>query len=119
VFSADAETARYVPVVHRLTREFAQPPGLDDVARSVDLSRYHFHRRFSELIGATPKHLVLDCQIEMAQRHLREGRLSLAEIAVDCGFAHQSHFTARFKQATGLTPTQWLRMAQGSGQGDA
>jgi AraC family transcriptional regulator len=34
----------------------------------------------------------------------------LAVIARDCGFAHQSHFTSRFKQATGLTPTKWRRM---------
>jgi AraC family transcriptional regulator len=36
----------------------------------------------------------------------------LAEIATACGFAHQSHFTSRFKQATGLTPTRWRRFAQ-------
>jgi AraC family transcriptional regulator len=35
----------------------------------------------------------------------------LIDIAADCGFAHQSHFTSRFKQATGLTPTKWRRQA--------
>jgi AraC family transcriptional regulator len=35
----------------------------------------------------------------------------LSEIAKECGFAHQSHFTSRFKQATGLTPTRWRRLA--------
>jgi AraC family transcriptional regulator len=40
-----------------------------------------------------------------------ERKVALAEIAAECGFAHQSHFTSRFKQATGLTPTRWRRFA--------
>jgi AraC family transcriptional regulator len=38
------------------------------------------------------------------------GDKDLVEIANFCGFAHQSHFTSRFKQATGLTPTGWRRL---------
>jgi AraC family transcriptional regulator len=34
------------------------------------------------------------------------------DIASSCGFAHQSHFTSRFKQATGLTPTRWRKLVQ-------
>ena len=33
------------------------------------------------------------------------------QIAKDCGFAHQSHFTSRFKQAAGITPTRWRNKA--------
>ena len=43
---------------------------------------------------------------------LLAGQKELVDIAKNCGFAHQSHFTSRFKQATGLTPTRWRRSAQ-------
>ena len=63
------------------------------------------------LLGLTPKQFLLDCQIHLAKSELLSGEKELAQIAKDCGFAHQSHFTSRFKQSTGLTPTRWRRMA--------
>jgi AraC family transcriptional regulator len=77
----------------------------------VHLSPFHFHRRFAELLGLTPKHFLLECQIYEAKMQLLSKKKDLAQIATDCGFAHQSHFTSRFKQATGLTPTRWRRAA--------
>ena len=44
-------------------------------------------------------------------RQLLSGEKELVQIARECGFAHQSHFTSRFKQATGFTPTRWRKMA--------
>jgi len=63
------------------------------------------------LLGITPKHFLLDCQIMQSKKDLLEGNKDLVKIAKDCGFAHQSHFTSRFKQATGLPPTRWRRLA--------
>ena len=47
----------------------------------------------------------------MAKRMLSGAENTLADIARVCGFAHQSHFTSRFKQGSGLTPTRWRRNA--------
>ena len=88
-------------------------PTLTEIARQVHLSPFHFHRRFAELLGLTPKHYLLECQITQAKQELLARKKELAQIATDCGFAHQSHFTSRFKQATGLTPTRWRRLASG------
>lgn len=105
---ADPEFARLVPAVRFMQQEFKASPSLGDIALSVHLSPFHFHRRFTEILGLTPKHFMLDCQIFEAKTELLKGT-DLAEIAADCGFAHQSHFTSRFKQSTGLTPTRWRR----------
>jgi len=100
-----------------------QPPACEwDAVRAANahLSPFHFQRRFTELLGLTPKHFLLACQIRQAKRMLMERKIPLAEIAAKCGFAHQSHFTSRFKQATGLTPTRWRRFAgeqEGRGTG--
>jgi AraC family transcriptional regulator len=37
------------------------------------------------------------------------GKASLADIAVACGFADQSHFTAAFRKAVGVPPGTWRR----------
>ena len=108
---ADAELARLVPALKFMQDEFANGPTLVDIAKTVQLSPFHFHRRFTELLGLTPKQFLLECQINQAKHDLLARDKELAQIAKDCGFAHQSHFTSRFKQATGLTPTRWRRMA--------
>jgi len=110
-FQADAEMARLVPAMKFMIQEYHRGPTLTEIAKTVHLSPFHFHRRFSELFGLTPKHFLLECQIHDAKGELLSGEKELAKIAADCGFAHQSHFTSRFKQATGLTPTRWRRMA--------
>ena len=110
-FQADAEVARLVPALKFMHQEFRRVPTLNEIAAKGHLSPFHFHRRFTELFGMTPKHFLLSCQIAKAKRMLVERKVPLAEIAADCGFAHQSHFTSRFKQAAGLTPTRWRRHA--------
>ena len=110
-FQADAELSRLIPSLKFMEQEFHRGPTLTEIAKQVHLSPFHFHRRFTELLGITPKHFMLDCQIDQAKRELLAREKDLADIAKECGFAHQSHFTSRFKQATGLTPTRWRRMA--------
>lgn len=108
---ADPEMSRLIPAVKFMHDEFGRSPTLDEIAAKAHLSPFHFHRRFTDLLGQTPKHFLLACQIHQAKQMLVERKKELAEIAKECGFAHQSHFTSRFKQATGLTPTRWRRLA--------
>lgn len=110
-FQADAELARLLPALRFMQQEFHRGPTLVEISRTVQLSPFHFHRRFTELLGITPKQFLLDCQIYQAKGDLLAREKELVQIARECGFAHQSHFTSRFKQATGLTPTRWRRMA--------
>lgn len=109
--SADSELVRLLPTLKFMQQDFHRNPTLDEISKKAHLSPFHFHRRFTDLVGQTPKHFLLGCQIHEAKRLLVSRRRELAQIATDCGFAHQSHFTSRFKQATGLTPTRWRRLA--------
>jgi AraC-like DNA-binding protein len=110
-FQADQELSRLIPALKFMQEEFGRGPTLPEISHQVSLSPFHFHRRFTELLGLTPKQFLLDCQIYQAKMDLIGREKELAQIAKECGFAHQSHFTSRFKQATGLTPTRWRRMA--------
>jgi AraC-like DNA-binding protein len=109
-FQADEELARMIPALKFMAEEFARAPTLVEISKQIELSPFHFHRRFTELLGLTPKQYMLQCQIHVAKTQLLSRGKELVQIARDCGFAHQSHFTSRFKQATGLTPTRWRRM---------
>jgi AraC-like DNA-binding protein len=108
---ADPEITRLLPTLKFMHQEFHRGPTLNEIAAKAHLSQFHFHRRFTESLGMTPKHFLLACQIHEAKKMLVERKAPLTEIASACGFAHQSHFTSRFKQAVGLTPTRWRRFA--------
>lgn len=83
---------------------------LADVA---GLSTYHFSRVFSRRVGRTLQAYVRERRVARARKLLAGGDLPLAEIAFACGFAHQSHFTATFRAATGETPGAYRERASG------
>ncbi len=90
-------------------REHFRTASLEDVARHAGLSTFHFHRKFREWTGRTLKDVITELQLEHARSLLREGQMALPHIATECGFAHQSHLTARFRQKLGTTPGRWRR----------
>lgn len=91
---------------------------LTDLARCagrhpVQLSR-EFHRYFGCTIGA----YVRQVRIALAQRLLSRNEMSVAEIALACGFSDQSHFTSQFRRLTGLPPKRFRDSRFERGAGD-
>ncbi|WP_437751910.1 helix-turn-helix domain-containing protein [Sorangium sp. So ce1389] len=78
--------------------------GLVDLAGLVGYSPDHFSRLFKHAFQQTPYQYVLSRRIERAMTMLRDERLSIAEIALACGFSNQGHLTTAFKRRTGTTP---------------
>jgi AraC-like DNA-binding protein len=68
-----------------------------------------FVRLFRMTTGMPPYRWVRAFRLEQAKELLFNSSLSLAQIAYDCGFADQSHFTRAFAAATGTTPGAWRR----------
>jgi AraC-like DNA-binding protein len=48
-------------------------------------------------------------RVERAKRMMIISTESLTEIALNCGFADQSHLNRQFRRAVGVTPGQWRR----------
>lgn len=84
---------------------------LDELAAECGLSPSHFARAFSASTGVPPYRWLLQRRIECAKSLILGGDISLAEVAVACGFADQSHFTRAFSTLVGLPPARW-RIAQ-------
>ncbi|MCJ9713116.1 AraC family transcriptional regulator, partial [Bordetella hinzii] len=86
-----------------LREQAAAPPALGELARQAGMSRYQLIRTFRKLTGLPPHAWILDQRIIQAREHLRAGR-PLAEVALELGFADQSHFQRVFKAHTATTP---------------
>ena len=81
---------------------------LDDLAKVTNTSSYHFCRLFKKSTGITPYQYLIRCRIDRAKILLRQGKLSIADIALEVGFSNQSHFTKHFKRLVGTTPKKFL-----------
>jgi AraC family transcriptional regulator len=62
-----------------------------------------FRRHFQTTVGG----YVRELRIAKAQELLREGTLSIADVALSCGFYDQSHFTRSFHRAVGIAPGRY------------
>lgn len=81
---------------------------MEALAKALDLSRARFFRAFRETAGVSPHQWMQERRIERARALMRAGPdRPLAEIALDCGFCDQSHFTRAFRKATGVSPGRW------------
>ena len=77
---------------------------LDEMAKNLDISRYYFCRLFKQSTGLSPYQYVIQQRVEKAKQLLIQRQLSISEIAIACGFSHQSHLNRHFKRLTGVTP---------------
>jgi AraC family transcriptional regulator len=79
-------------------------PSLEQMAAVARISTYHFAHQFKRATGLPPYQYVIARRVERAQQLLREGDLSLAEIAARAGFSDQTVFCRHFKRLVGVTP---------------
>ena len=70
------------------------------------LSRYELARQFRAVVGTSPYRYSLMRRLARARTRIAQRR-SLAEVAIETGFADQAHFTRRFAAAFGITPGQY------------
>jgi AraC family transcriptional regulator len=77
---------------------------LVDLANTLGMNLFHFARSFKQSTGLPPHQYVLRKRIERAKSLLVEQELSIAEVALRCGFGSQSNFTTAFRRLTNVTP---------------
>lgn len=82
---------------------------LEVLAKHTNLHPTYFHKLFTAAFGHTPVQRLYWYRCLKAKEYLRDGSMSIAEIAAECGFSSQSFFTYKFKQLSGITPTQFRK----------
>ena len=82
------------------------------VADAVGMSASHLKVRFREATGIPVHQYVIHRRVERATLLLREGMLPISQIALDVGFAHQSHLAMHMKRLLGVSPSHVLRSVE-------
>jgi AraC-like DNA-binding protein len=96
-------------VTSRILDDLAGDPRLSELAALCGLSRGYFIRAFKQATGMPPHRWLLMQRVKRAKDLLRGTNMPLADVAVACGFADQSHLTRVFSKAFGISPGAWQR----------
>ena len=95
-----------------VTQRVGQQPTLDDIARHLHLSPYHFQRLFSRWTGVTPKRFLQLLTVERAKQLLNEARPQL-EVSESLGLSSGSRLYDHFIKLEAVTPGEYKSHGEG------
>ncbi|RON94410.1 AraC family transcriptional regulator [Pseudomonas chlororaphis] len=107
---APAKAARrteFSRVLTLIEQQYAEPLSLGELAACTGRNELRFLRDFTRAIGMTPHAWLVEVRVQAARRLIERSDLPLAAIALETGFAHQSHMGSAFRKVLGLTPSQY------------
>ncbi len=90
--------------VQRLEASVETPILTTELARELGISQRQLERLARKYLGTTPAKFQIGLRVQRARRMLRQTDLSIAEIAIACGFTSLSYFAKIYRRQFGVTP---------------
>lgn len=88
---------------------------VSQIASAMCMSDRQFYRKINAITNSTPTVYIQRVKIKKAKSLLDgDAQMSFGEIAERCGFNDYSNFVRTFKNAYGVTPTEYRRSNAGS-----
>jgi AraC-like DNA-binding protein len=82
---------------------------IDRLAQTACLGYKQFKRIFAGYVGANPKDFLRVVRFQKALHTLQiQPRITLTQLAYECGYYDQAHFIRDFKQFSGYTPAEYM-----------
>lgn len=82
--------------------------GVEQVAADLEISRIHVNRKLKAQTGYSPSAVFKFIRMNHASRLLLEGKLTIADVARECGFASASYFSTAFKDYYKQSPSEYV-----------
>jgi AraC-like DNA-binding protein len=93
-----------------LLREAREPsPTIEQLAREVRISPFHFIRQFEAVFGVTPHQFRIASRVELAKQLLARGEHSVTAVCMEVGFSSLGSFSTLFAHRVGETPSAYRR----------
>jgi AraC family transcriptional regulator len=97
-----------------LTDQCTETVSIGAVATAVGVHPAHLARNFARFFKRSPGEHLRRSRVAKAAALLRDTNMPLAEIALVCGFADQSHFTNVFRRLKGISPAAFRSCSKGT-----
>ncbi len=97
---------RIEKAIHYLQENFTRQPDLDEVAKQVHVSPFHFQRMFKKWAGISPKKFLQYISAEHAKILLKQN-MSLSDVSYETGLSGTSRLHDLFISIEGMTPGEY------------
>lgn len=87
-----------------INNNFKLQPSLEDIAKHVHMSPFHFQRMFADWAGTSPKKFLQYISLSYAKNLLKNEQLTLLEAAMETGLSGTSRLHDLFVTIEGMTP---------------
>lgn len=95
---------RVQKVIALLKEHLTEAISLEEIGRRVGCSHFHLSRIFSQEVGKPIFQYLRELRLERAAALLREGRMTITQIALEVGYSSPSHFSTAFHEKFGCCP---------------
>ena len=113
--NAKVKSPRWVGKLKEIIREQRSAKfSLEGLSEELDIHPVYLSREFPKYFHCSFGEYIRRTRIKEAAELLTDSKLSLTEIAHQCGFADQSHFTRLFKKMHNLTPSRYRKIISDS-----
>lgn len=93
-----------------LLQEQREPPRtIEEVAREVQISPFHFIRQFEAVFGVTPHQFRIQRRLDLARQLLAAGNHSVTDVCMEVGFSSLGSFSTLFSRRVGEPPSAYRR----------
>jgi AraC family transcriptional regulator len=106
-YSGGLSTKKLQQTINYIQAHLDEKLSLESIAIELNLSVHYFCELFTQSTGIPPYKYVLQQRVERAKQLLKQSQKPLADIALDCGFASQSHLNRHFHKLAGVTPKKY------------
>ncbi len=92
--------------IRYIDENFKAQPSIDEIAKNIGMSKFHFIRVFKEYVGVTPKQFLHAVTLNYAKKHIEESK-SILESSLDMGLSSSSRLHELFVNLIGVTPKEY------------
>ena len=86
-----------------------EPLRIEEVAREIEISPFHFIRQFEAAFGVTPHQFRIRARLDRAKQLLALGQHSVTDVCMEVGFSSLGSFSDLFTRRVGATPSAYRR----------
>lgn len=103
---------RVATAIAYIKENYLDQPKLEQIAKAVNLSPFHFQRLFTEWAGVSPKKFIQFISIEHAKGILNQSNSSLLNVSYDIGLSGSSRLHDLFVNIEGMTPGEYKNLGE-------
>jgi AraC-like DNA-binding protein len=97
-------------VIETMRENIGETLTIDDMARTVMFSKFHFSRFFQRVTGVSPGRFLSAMRLQEAKRLLISTSLTVTDVSHRVGYTSVGTFSSRFTRSVGVSPTTYRQL---------